>query len=176
MVFRDERGKEVESAALRLSLASFMCRDCAASLPGSEDIMIENNTAYRRSVAITNTRGASSSSSSSSSSPNGGGGVRPLRLVVLDQVPVSKDGKLRFEIAQPSGLCVGHGGVSAGVRAESGSAKDWGKATAKLKKGGGVSWDVELNAGRSVKLDLEYEVSLPSRDKAVESSDPDLGS
>jgi uncharacterized protein (TIGR02231 family) len=136
----------------------------------------ENNTAYRRSVAITNTRGASSSSSSSSSSPNGGGGAKPVRLVVVDQVPVSEDDKLRVEIAHPSGLCEGRGGVSAGVREESGSAKDWGKATATLKKGGEVSWDVELNAGRSVKLGLEYEVALPSGDVAVQASDPDLGS
>lgn len=136
----------------------------------------ENSTAYRRSVAITNTRGASSTSSSStsSSSPSGGGGAKPVRLVVLDQVPVSEDDKLRVEIAHPSGLVEGRAGVSTGVIREGsggGAAKDWGKAVATLKKGGEVSWDVELNAGRSVKLDLEYEVSLPAGDVAVQSSD-----
>lgn len=132
----------------------------------------ENSTAYRRSVAITNTRGASSSSSTSTSSSPNGGGAKPVRLVVLDQVPVSEDDKLRVEIAHPSGLVEGRAGVSTGVvREGSGGAKDWGKAVATLKKGGEVSWDVELNAGKSVKLDLEYEVSLPAGDVAVQSSD-----
>lgn len=129
----------------------------------------ENSTAYRRSVAITNTRGASSSSSSSSSS--NGGGAKPVRLVVLDQVPVSEDDKLRVEIAHPSGLVEGRAGVNTGVQEGGAGGKDWGKATATLKKGGEVSWDVELNAGRGVKLDLEYEVSLPAGDVAVQSSD-----
>lgn len=134
----------------------------------------ENSTAYRRSIAITNTRGAAASSSSStSSSPNGGGaGAKPVRLVVLDQVPVSEDDKLRVEIAHPSGLAEGRAGVSTGAQEGGGSgAKDWGKATATLRKGGEVSWDVELHAGRGVKLDLEYEVSLPAGDVAVQSSD-----
>ena len=111
-------------------------------------------------------------STPSSSSPNGG--AKPVRLVVLDQVPVSEDDKLRVEIAHPSGLVEGRAGVSTGVVREgsgSGGAKDGGKAVATLKKGGEVSWDVELNAGRSVKLDLEYEVSLPAGDVAVQSSD-----
>ncbi|KAI7779562.1 mucoidy inhibitor-like protein [Diaporthe eres] len=136
----------------------------------------ENSTAYRRSIAITNTRGAASSSTSTSSSPNGGGGgAKPVRLVVLDQVPVSEDDKLRVEIAHPSGLAEGRAGVSTGAQegggAGGGGAKDWGKATATLRKGGEVSWDVELHAGRGVKLDLEYEVSLPAGDVAVQSSD-----
>lgn len=130
----------------------------------------ENSTAYRRSVAITNTRGASSSSSSSSAN---GGAAKPVRLVVLDQVPVSEDDRLRVEIAHPRGLSEGGAGVTAGVHEGSGSssAKDWGTAKAKLSKGGEVSWDVELNAGRGVKLDLEYEVSLPAGDVAVQSPD-----
>lgn len=120
----------------------------------------ENSTAYRRSVAITNTRGAGASS-------------KAVRLIVLDQVPVSEDDKLRVDVAHPSGLVEGRAGVSAGVVQDGagGSAKDWGKAIAALKKGGEVSWDVELNAGRGVKLDLEYEVSLPAGDMAIQSSD-----
>lgn len=137
----------------------------------------ENSTAYRRSVAITNTRGASSSSSSSSSSSPQNAGAKPVRLVVLDQVPVSEDDKLRVEIAYPSGLVEGRAGVSVqdggsgGSSSKDASGKDWGKAVATLKKGGEVSWDVELNPGRSVKLDLEYEVSLPAGDVAVQSAD-----
>lgn len=133
----------------------------------------ENSTAYRRSIAITNTRGASSSSSPSSSSNGGSGGAKPVRLVVLDQVPVSEDDKLRVDIAHPGGLREGGAGVSTGVLEGTSSkdGRDWGKATATLKKGGEVSWDVELNAGRGVKLDLEYEVSLPAGDVAVQSTD-----
>lgn len=144
----------------------------------------ENSTAYRRSVAITNTRGAASSSSSpspssSSPSPSQSASAKPVRLVVLDQVPVSEDDKLRVEIAHPSGLVEGRAGVSvqeggsggSSSSKDGGGAKDWGKAVATLKKGGEVSWDVELNPGRSVKLDLEYEVSLPAGDVAVQSAD-----
>lgn len=130
----------------------------------------ENSTAYRRSIAITNTRGAASSSTSSSSSSANSGGAKPVRLVVLDQVPVSEDDRLRVEVASPRGLSEGGRGVDAGVPEGSGG-KDWGRATATLRKGGEVSWDVELGAGRGVKLDLEYEVSLPAGDVAVQSSD-----
>lgn len=130
----------------------------------------ENSTAYRRSIAITNTRGAASSTSTSTSSSSQT--AKPVRLVVLDQVPVSEDDKLRVEIAHPGGLVEGRAGINTGVQDGAGSnAKDWGKATATLKKGGEVSWDVELHAGRGVKLDLEYEVSLPAGDVAVQSSD-----
>lgn len=138
----------------------------------------ENSTAYRRSIAITNTRGAASSTSTSSSSSQQA--AKPVRLVVLDQVPVSEDDKLRVEIAHPSGLVEGRGGVNTGVQegttgtggsSKDAANKDWGKAFATLRKGGEVSWEVELNAGRGVKLDLEYEVSLPAGDVAVQSSD-----
>ncbi|KAL1862860.1 hypothetical protein Daus18300_008357 [Diaporthe australafricana] len=124
----------------------------------------ENSTAYARSIAITNTRGGSSSPSA--------GANKAVRLVVLDQVPVSEDDKLRVEILQPRGLSEGGSGVGAGVQ-ESGAkeGKDWGKAVAKLKKGGEVSWDVELNAGKSVKLSLEYDVSLPAGDQAVQAQE-----
>lgn len=127
----------------------------------------DDSTAYRRSIAIINTRGAASSSTSSSSQA---GGAKPVRLVVLDQVPVSEDDRLCVEIASPRGLSEGGRGVDAGVPEGSGG-KDWGRATATLRKGGEVSWAVELGAGRGVKLDLEYEVSLPAGDVAVQSSD-----
>ncbi|ROW04466.1 hypothetical protein VMCG_04947 [Cytospora schulzeri] len=117
----------------------------------------ENSTAYTRSVTIANTRGSSSSA----------GGGRAARLLVLDQVPVSEDEKLRVDIVQPRGLVEGGAGVSTGVVQE-GTGKDWGKAVATLKKGGEVNWDVELNAGRMVKLSLEYDVALPAGDHAVQ--------
>jgi uncharacterized protein (TIGR02231 family) len=117
----------------------------------------ESSTAYRRSITVANTRGPSSA------------GGKAARLLVLDQVPVSEDEKLRVEIVQPRGLVDGGAGVSAG--AQDGTVKegkDWGKAVATLKKGGEVKWDVELNAGKSVKLGLEYDVSLPAGDHAVQ--------
>lgn len=134
----------------------------------------ENSTGYRRSVTITNTRGASSSSSSQTTGGDGSTNAKPVRLIVLDQVPVSEDDKLRVDIAYPRGLSEGGSGVSTGTQQatpKDGSGKDWGKAVATLKKGGEVSWDVELHAGKSIKLDLEYEVSLPAGDVAVQSSD-----
>ncbi|KUI57488.1 Protein F37C4.5 [Cytospora mali] len=118
----------------------------------------ENSMAYTRSVTITNTRGSSSSA-----------GGKAVRLLVLDQVPVSEDEKLRVEIVQPRGLVEDEAGVGTGV--QDGSAKDgkdWGKAVATLKKGGEVNWDVELNAGKSVRLGLEYDVYLPVGDHAVQ--------
>lgn len=120
----------------------------------------DKNTIYTRSITIDNTRGSSSSA-----------GGKALRLLVLDQVPVSQDDKLRIEILQPSGLVEDGAGVSTGVQdgtAEDG--KDWGKAVATLKKGGEVNWDVELNAGESVKLGLEYGVCLPAGDCAVQAN------
>lgn len=133
----------------------------------------ENSTGYRRSVTITNTRGASSSSSSQNTS-DGANTAKPVRLIVLDQVPVSEDDKLRVDVAYPRGLSEGGSGINTGTQQatpKDGSGKDWGKAIATLKKSGEVSWDVELHAGKSVKLDLEYEVSLPAGDMAVQSSD-----
>ncbi|KAI3392072.1 hypothetical protein diail_6301 [Diaporthe ilicicola] len=118
----------------------------------------ENSTAYARSIAITNTRGASSA------------GAKTVRLVVLDQVPVSEDDKLRVEILQPRGLAEGGGGVSTGTQGGSAKdGKDWGKAVATLKKSGEVNWNVEINAGKTVKLNLEYDVSLPAGEQAVQS-------
>lgn len=122
----------------------------------------EDSTGYRRSVTVTNTRGATSG--------------KPVRLIVLDQVPVSEDDKLRVDIAHPRGLSEGGSGVSTGYQHQGAGPKDggkggWGSAVATLKKSGEVSWDVELHAGKGVRLDLEYEVSLPSGDRAVQSSD-----
>jgi uncharacterized protein (TIGR02231 family) len=138
----------------------------------------ENSTGYRRSVTITNTRGASSSSTSSSKTGKDSATTKPVRLIVLDQVPVSEDDKLRVDIAYPRGLSEGGGGVITGAQQAApkdvgggSGGKDWGKAVATLKKSGEVSWDVELHAGKSVKFDLEYEVALPAGDVAVQSSD-----
>lgn len=116
----------------------------------------ENSTTYTRSVTITNTRTAKENS-------------KAAHLSVRDQIPVSEDDKLRVEVLQPRGLVVGGAEVSGG--AWEAYSKDWGKAAASLRKDGLVNWDVILNAGKTVKLTLEYDVSLPSGDKAVQAQE-----
>lgn len=135
----------------------------------------ENSNAYKRSVTISNTRASAG---------------KPVTLLVLDQVPVSEDEKLRVELQQPIGLLAVGAAVVTGVGVvgapapdrptitatatssssipASGSAKDWGSAVATLKKEGQVAWDVKLNAGRTVKLDLEYNVSAPTGEGVVQ--------
>ncbi|KAK2614602.1 hypothetical protein N8I77_001411 [Diaporthe amygdali] len=120
----------------------------------------ENSTAYMRTIIIQNTRGASSA------------GTKAVRLLVVDQVPVSEDDKLRVEVEQPRGLVEDGKSVSAGVQeGNAKDSKDWGKADATLKKSGEVNWNVELNAGKSVKLHLEYGVSMPAGDQPVQVSE-----
>ncbi|CAK7217643.1 hypothetical protein SBRCBS47491_003228 [Sporothrix bragantina] len=129
----------------------------------------EDSNAYKRSVTISNTRASAG---------------KPVTLLVLDQVPVSEDEKLRVELQMPRGVSVGGASVPAGVgvvpsaagrpaitataSSSSGGAKDWGTATATLKKAGEVVWDVKLNAGRTVKLDLEYDVSAPTGEGVIQ--------
>jgi len=105
----------------------------------------EETSVYKRVVTIHNTRATA---------------AKPVTLQVLDQVPVSEDEKLRISLLQPRGLVVGGAGATAGSPAKD-DGKDWGRATATLKKAGEVCWDVTLQAGRGVKLGLEYEVALP---------------
>ncbi|OIW32786.1 hypothetical protein CONLIGDRAFT_594154 [Coniochaeta ligniaria NRRL 30616] len=114
----------------------------------------EDSSVYTRSVTIANTRASAG---------------KPINLVVLDQVPVSEDERLRIVITYPRGMAVGGNPVSTGVPGKQGAENAaWGKATATLKKAGEVSWDVVLNAGRSVKLPLEYEVAVPGGEGVVQ--------
>lgn len=114
----------------------------------------EDSSVYTRSVTITNTRASAG---------------KPINLVVYDQVPVSEDERLRIVVVTPKGMSVGGGGVGAGVAGkDKGGGGDWGRAVAKLRKGGEVSWDVVLNAGKSVKLALEYEVAVPGGDSVIQ--------
>lgn len=114
----------------------------------------EDSSAYTRSVTIANTRASAG---------------KPIHLVVLDQVPVSEDERLRIAITHPRGMSVGGNPVATGVPGKQGKENAaWGKATATLKKAGEVSWDVVLNAGRSVKLVLEYEVAVPGGEGVVQ--------
>ncbi|KAK1479661.1 hypothetical protein CTAM01_14654 [Colletotrichum tamarilloi] len=117
----------------------------------------ENSSVYSRSITIFNSRASAG---------------KPVSLLVLDQVPVSEDERLRVDVLAPKGLVVDGSGVSTGQPArESKQDIDWGQATATLKgRQGQVEWQVKLNAGKAVKLGLEYVVALPTGDSAMECS------
>jgi len=112
-----------------------------------------DNSVYTRTITLVNTRATAG---------------KPVNITVLDQVPVSEDEKLRIDILHPRGMYAGSG-VPTGIAGKDGKdEKDWGKATATLKKAGEVSWDVVLNAGRSARLTLEYDVAFPTGDRVVQ--------
>ncbi|KAF4774441.1 hypothetical protein HER10_EVM0013047 [Colletotrichum scovillei] len=117
----------------------------------------ENSSVYSRSITVFNSRASAG---------------KPVSLLVLDQVPVSEDERLKVDILAPKGLVVDGSGVSTGQPArESKQDVDWGQATATLKgRQGQVEWQVKLNAGKAVKLGLEYVVALPTGDSAMECS------
>ena len=86
---------------------------------------------------------------------------------MLDQVPVSEEERLRVEILQPAGLKIEGDAVKTGTGIVGKETEKWGKATAVLKKGGEVAWEVKIEAGRRVKLMLEYEARFPSSEMVV---------
>ncbi|KAK1831856.1 hypothetical protein QBC39DRAFT_433716 [Podospora conica] len=111
------------------------------------------NSLYTRTVTLVNTRAAAG---------------KPVTLAVLDQVPVSEDEKLRVDVQMPKGVSGGNV-VATGLPGKEGKeGEGWGKATAVMKKGGEVAWDVLLNAGKSVRLTLEYDVAFPTGEKVVQ--------
>lgn len=117
----------------------------------------EDSAVYVRMVTLHNTRAV---------------GGRAVDLLVQDQVPVSEDERLRVELLYPRGLVVdNHNGIATGAAEKEGQSKgdgSWGKATTKLKKEGQLSWDVSLNAGKAVKLTLEYSISMPGGNSAYQ--------
>ncbi|RBR08385.1 hypothetical protein FVER53590_10389 [Fusarium verticillioides] len=114
----------------------------------------EDSSVYVRTVTVHNTRVTAK---------------KPISLLVLDQIPVSEDDRLRVELLSPRGLTVeGPRQATGAPGRDTAEDKDWGKAMAAIKKSGQVSWEVSLNAGKAVKLGLEYSVSMPSGDVAKE--------
>lgn len=111
------------------------------------------NSVYTRSITLVNTRAAAG---------------KPVGVTVVDQVPVSEDEKLRVDVLCPAGVGSGRA-VAAGVPGKEGKEEaDWGRATASLRKAGEVQWEVVLNAGRSVKLMLQYEVAFPTGERVAQ--------
>ena len=116
----------------------------------------ESAQAFSRSIWLTNTRST------------------PVELLVLDQIPMSQDERLRIDIAQPRGLNKEGDSVRAGQNAREGGgsgstqqAAAWGKAVAALKKNGEVAWTVNLEKGQACLLKLDYEARLPSYESIV---------
>lgn len=108
----------------------------------------ENTAVFTRAITLHNTRASAG---------------KPTSLLVLDQVPMSQDEKLRVEVLNPQGMSLGGGEVRAGAPGlEAKDNRDWGNAKASLKKDGEVNWDVNLNAGKAVRLTLEYGIAFPN--------------
>ncbi|ROT41934.1 hypothetical protein SODALDRAFT_318729 [Sodiomyces alkalinus F11] len=125
-------------------------RRTKAGLFGGQD-----NALYTRVAIISNTRAAG----------------KPVQMKVLDQVPVSEDDKVRVEVLRPRPNGLAGAGASTGAGTgvvPYGPPGDWGKATASLKKDGEVGWDVTLNPGKTVKLELEYTIAVPPNECATE--------
>lgn len=107
----------------------------------------------------------------------------PLDLVMLEQIPVSEDERLRIDITQPRGLRIGGESVPTGApndhQSASGAAqgtaaaargadgKKWGTATATATKGGYISYNVKLNPAKSCKIVLEYEAAYPGGEQVI---------
>ena len=115
-------------------------------------IQKEGSGVYTRSCTITNTKSN-----------------RVLDGYVLDQIPVSEDERLKVEVIQPAGLRNEADAAKTGtpVATVGKVPEKWGKATAVLKKAGEIRWDFKIEAGRAVKLVLEYEARFPSSEIVV---------
>jgi len=137
---------------------------------------------YTRIVMLRNKRIANAgtgTTESGSPSSSGSKPAPPASITVLDQVPVSEDEKIKIEVLQPKGLATAWPGsipvdnTSPAARTSLSSKDqngDWGSAKASFRspKLGEVQWDVELNAGKSVRLMLEYEITFPTDETVVQ--------
>jgi len=121
----------------------------------------EGSCVYTRTITVTNTKANAA-----------------VEGLVLDQVPVSEDERLKVDILHPKGLVAEGNSAKTGaavVRGEDlaksarvdGKGGEWGKATATLRKGGEVAWEVKLNPGMGVRLALEYEARFPGHEVVV---------
>ena len=111
----------------------------------------EGSGVYTRTCTVTNTKSN-----------------KAIDGLVLDQIPVSEDERLKVDILAPVGLKgegdsakTGTAIATPNTGAKTVDAK-WGRAVASLKKAGEVCWDIKLEPGRGVSLVLEYETKFPS--------------
>lgn len=105
----------------------------------------ESAQVFSRSIVVTNTKSVAA------------------ELLVLDQIPISEDEKLRVEIIEPRGVTGEGATVSTGVNAQAGKCK-WGSAKATLKKHGEIAFNVLLEKGAAARLAVEYEARAPTTD------------
>jgi len=108
----------------------------------------ESAHVFSRSIFITNTK------------------PMPVEILVLDQVPVSQEERLRIDILQPRGLSKEGDAVKTGIPANEGK-NAWGKAVATLKKSGEVSWVANIERGQACILKFDYEAKLPSNESVI---------
>ncbi|KAH8670804.1 hypothetical protein BX600DRAFT_229780 [Xylariales sp. PMI_506] len=122
----------------------------------------ERTQVYSRSIWLTNSKKSA------------------VELVVLEQIPVSEEERLKIDITSPRGLqaegdVVENVGTSAkaavagttSVRPENKSldSKKWGSALARLKKNGEVAFTVKLEPSGGCLLKLEYEAKMPTSEQ-----------
>ncbi|QSZ30153.1 hypothetical protein DSL72_004673 [Monilinia vaccinii-corymbosi] len=137
----------------------------------------EDSNVFLRSLSLRNTRVQ-----------------RGVSLLVIDQVPVSEEERLRVDVLVPRGLKPDGDRIPTGLnlddemlqggrerdrdreRTSSGGGEivrrskktdSWGTADAELKKSGEVLWNVRLAPGAGVKLVLQYEAGFPSGETVV---------
>ncbi|KAG5947925.1 hypothetical protein E4U59_006175 [Claviceps monticola] len=136
----------------------------------------ENSAVFTRCITLHNTRaggggGGAAAAATTTTTANStatatattAATMKATSVIVLDQVPLSQDEKLRVDILTPLGLSVGGAEVRTGTAGlETGENTDWGNARASLRRDGEVLWDVSLNAGKAVRLMLEYGVAFPN--------------
>ena len=113
----------------------------------------DNNGVYTRTCTITNTKSN-----------------RALEGLILDQIPLSEDERLRVEVLQPAGLIKEGDVVRSGVSLSEKGNENWGSAKAVMKKGGEVCWEVKVEPGKGGKFVLEYEARFPTGDAVVNSA------
>ena len=126
----------------------------------------ESAEVFKRVVTLSNTKDAASA----------------LDLLVLEQVPVSEDERLKVEITTPRFRVLGEAvaaGSSLSPNLDAAASKtdvtgrtsvdknSWGTATALAKKSGDVTFKVKLNPGNGCKLTLEYEAHYPGGEAVV---------
>ncbi|KAG8530995.1 uncharacterized protein KY384_004352 [Bacidia gigantensis] len=114
----------------------------------------ETSGVYTRSCTITNTKSG-----------------RLIEGLLLDQVPVSDDERLRVEVLQPRGLKREGDGAKSGVGVGVGYAgkeeAKWGRSNAFFKKAGEICWEFKIEAGKGGKFILEYEARCPTGEAIV---------